>query len=122
LRPSKATVVILQRRPDPQDMAQFRAALGRDALDASDTNDDLRDALALLSLLDEYIGPSNTNMHLLCGLTGRRARVLLQMPPEWRWGKSGDESPWFPGFALYRQDISQSWDAAFERLRRDLRL
>jgi tetratricopeptide (TPR) repeat protein len=120
LRPAKSTVVILQRKPDPQDMQQFLAALGREALDASDTNDDLRDALALLSLLDEYIGPSNTNMHLLCGLAGRRARVLLQMPPEWRWGKSGDESPWFPGFALYRQDTANSWDAAFERLKRDL--
>ena len=65
---SQATIVILQRRPDPQDLAQFRAALGRDALDAADMNDDLRDALALLSLLDEYIGVSNTNMHLLAGL------------------------------------------------------
>jgi tetratricopeptide (TPR) repeat protein len=122
LRPMKATVVILQRRPDPQDLAQFRAALGRDALDASDTNDDLRDALALLSLLDEYIGVSNTNMHLLAGLTGKRARVLLQMPPEWRWGKAGDESPWFPGFNLYRQDTGKSWDAALDRLKRDLQL
>jgi len=122
LRPARATVVILQRRPDPDEMARFRAALGRDALDASDTNDDLRDALALLSLLDEYIGPSNTNMHLLAGLAGKKARVLLQMPPEWRWAKSGDESPWFPGFALYRQDSAKSWETAFEQLRGDLQI
>jgi tetratricopeptide (TPR) repeat protein len=122
LRPARATVVILQRRPDPQERAQFLAALGREALDASDSNDDLRDALALLSLLDEYIGPSNTNMHLLAGLTGKKARVLLQMPPEWRWTKAGDESPWFPGFVLYRQDLAKSWEAAFARLRSDLGL
>lgn len=120
LRPMKATVVILQRRPDPQDLAQFRSALGRDALDAADSNDDLRDALALLSLLDEYIGVSNTNMHLLAGLRGKRARVLLQMPPEWRWGRAGDESPWFPGFPLYRQDAARSWEKALDRLKSDL--
>lgn len=120
LRPLKATVVILQRRPDPQDLAQFRSALGRDALDAADSNDDLRDALALLSLLDEYIGVSNTNMHLLAGLPGKRARVLLQMPPEWRWGRAGEESPWFPGFSLYRQDAARSWEKAFEQLKSDL--
>jgi len=120
LRPLHATIVILQRRPDPQDLERFRGALGRDALDASDTNDDLREALALLSLLDEYIGPSNTNMHLLSGLAGKRARVLLQNPPEWRWGKTGNSSVWFPGFELYRATQQSSWVEAFERLAKDL--
>lgn len=120
LRPLPATVVILQRRPDPQDLAQFRAALGRDALDASDSNDDLLDALALLSLLDDYIGVSNTNMHLLAGLAGKRARVLLQNPPEWRWGRTGNSSVWFPEFELYRATQQSSWNEALERLARDL--
>ena len=116
-----ASVVILQRKPAASDRASFLAALGREALDASDANDDLRDALALLSLLDEYVGVSNTNMHLLAGLPDRRARVLLQQPPEWRWGRAGNSSVWFPGFELYRATQHSAWDEAMDRLASDLR-
>jgi tetratricopeptide (TPR) repeat protein len=120
LRGLRASLVILQRKPDAHDVAAFRGALGRPALDASDCNDDLRDAIALLSLLDDYIGVSNTNMHLMAGLTGKRARVLVQSPPEWRWAMRGDESPWFPAFRLYRQAPDWSWQEALERVKADL--
>ena len=75
--------------------------------------------LALLSLLDEYIGVSNTNMHLIAGLA-KPAKVLIPFPPEFRWMEKG-RSPWFPNFSLYRQDKSGSWDKAFEELENDLR-
>jgi hypothetical protein len=120
LRGLHASVLILQRKPEAQDVAAFGGALGRPALDASDCNDDLRDALALLSLLDDYIGVSNTNMHLMAGLAAKRARVLVQSPPEWRWGMVGEKSPWFPQFDLYRQARDQSWSEALQRLRTDL--
>jgi tetratricopeptide (TPR) repeat protein len=120
LRPLQASVVVLQRKPDPADMAAFAAALGRRTLDATDVNDDLPRAVALLGALDEYVGPSNTNMHLLAGIGGRRARVLSQAPAEWRWGKAGSESPWFPGFRIYRQRADRSWNEAFLELGADL--
>jgi len=41
-------------------------------------------------------------------------------PTEWRWMLSGDASPWFPGFRIYRQGPDGDWGAAFERLREDL--
>jgi len=118
LRPLAASVVILQRQPEAAEQQQFVQALGRQALDLSEVNDDLADALALLSLLDEYIGVSNTNMHLLAGIGGR-GRVLVQTPAEWRWGL-GDQSPWFPEFLLYRQGPDRSWQEAWDRLRVDL--
>jgi tetratricopeptide (TPR) repeat protein len=117
----RATVVILQRKPDAAEMAHFASGLGRAALDASEVNEDLQEALAVLSLLDEYVGVSNTNMHLLAGLPAGRARVFVQMLPEWRWGMSGDASPWFPGFKLYRQAWDGSWKQAFGDLESDLR-
>jgi tetratricopeptide (TPR) repeat protein len=120
MRGLRASVVILQRKPDAQDVAAFLAALGRPALDAAGSNDDLREAVALLSLLDEYVGVSNTNMHLLAGLEGKRARVLTQAPAEWRWGMVGETSPWFPGFKLYRQGPDRTWSEALRALRSDL--
>jgi hypothetical protein len=32
----------------------------------------------------------------------------------------GEESPWFPGFRIYRQDTDGDWSAAFHRLTQDL--
>lgn len=113
------TVVVLQRVPRPEDLAGFAKALGRPSLDWSGLNDDLQDALAGLSLLDEYVGVSNTNMHLLAGI-GRTARVLVPRPADWRWMAEGDESPWFPGFRVYRQSYDKSWKEALKKLAQDL--
>jgi hypothetical protein len=32
----------------------------------------------------------------------------------------GIESPWFPGTAIYRQDVAGDWASALGRLRADL--
>jgi hypothetical protein len=120
LQPLRASVVYLQRKPDAAEIAAFVEALGRPALDMSAVNDDLHDALALLSLLDDYAGVSNTNMHLTAGLADKPARVLLQTPPEWRWISRDGTCPWFPGFLLYPQSPDRSWDEALRLLSRDL--
>lgn len=113
------TFVMLQRNPSEADVAAMEASLGRPMLDMSTLNDDLQDMLALLSLLDEYVGVSNTNMHLRGGVE-KTARVLVPNPPEWRWLDKGDESPWFLGFKVYRQLRDMSWDDALGALTRDL--
>jgi tetratricopeptide (TPR) repeat protein len=121
LRPLGCSIVVLQRKPEQQDMAALVAAAGRPALDLSAVNEDLADAVALLSLLDEYIGVSNTNMHLLAGIEGKHARVLVEAQAEWRWGMEGDSSPWFPGFRLYRATQQESGEPALANLAVDLR-
>jgi hypothetical protein len=87
--------------------------------DLSALNEDLEAMLALLALVDEYVGVSNTNMHLRAGV-GRTARVLVPQPPEWRWMAVGEASPWFPGFRVYRQHVDGEWRDALARLSRDL--
>ncbi len=113
----KATFVSLQREPAAGDLALARERLG--VADFGWINDDLEDALALLALLEEYIGVSNTNMHLRAGL-GLPTRVLVPCPPEWRYGKAGERSVFFPQATLYRQDFAAGWLPALERLAYDL--
>jgi hypothetical protein len=112
-------VLILQRNPRPDEIESFMRALGRPAHDFSDLNENLEDMLALLSQLDEYVGVSNTNMHLMAGL-GKTARVLIPHPPEWRWMTGCNESPWFPGFQQYRENPNKDWNSALPRLTKDL--
>lgn len=113
------TLLALQRSPLPGEIAALAQAAARPVQDFSDLNDDLEGMLALLALIEEYAGVSNTNMHLRA-VAGKTARVLLPAPAEWRWMHSGAASPWFPGFSLYRQDHDGGWQDAWAALKRDL--
>lgn len=113
------TLVSLQRAPAPGELEALSAAAGADVHDLSAANDDLREALAVLAVLDEYVAVSNTNIHLRAGL-GRTARVLVPNPPEWRWMRTGEASPWFPGSSVYRQPASRDWTGPLRQLSADL--
>ena len=119
LKGNHTTVLILQRLPRDGEIQTFCQLLGRPVHDLSALNEDLEAMLALLFLIDEYVGVSNTNMHLRAAV-GKTARVLVPSPPEWRWMAEGRESPWFPGFSVYRQGYDGSWEGAFARLNQDM--
>jgi hypothetical protein len=111
----RATFISVQRAPAIEETQALAASLGATLHDFSAANENLEDMLALMSLLDDYVGVSNTNTHLRAGVAAKAA-VLVPHPPEWRWGMQGDESPWFPGFALHRQVSGGSWEEALARL------
>lgn len=116
------TIVSLQRQPEDGEIEGFIRALGRPVTDFGALNEDLEKMLAMLSLLDELVGVSNTNVHLRAAL-GRDARVFVPFPPEFRWPGDSEGSPWFSGFTLYRQQpeaAGSSWTLALQRLRHDL--
>ncbi|HJS32905.1 MAG TPA: tetratricopeptide repeat protein [Alphaproteobacteria bacterium] len=113
------SAISLQRNPTADETAAFITAFGRPVANFSDVNDDLEDMLALVSLIDEYVAVSNTNVHLRTAC-GRATRVLVPHPPEWRLMAEGSISPWYPRSRLYRQAASGSWDAALAQLAADL--
>jgi len=115
----RGSVLILQRLPLEGEVAAFGKALGRACLDLSAVNDDLADMAALLCVVDEYVGVSNTNMHISAGV-GKHARVVIPFPPEFRWMNAGSESPWFPGFNLYRESPARDWQSAMKALADDV--
>ncbi len=115
------TLLSIQRNAAATDMECFNARLGgRPLHDLGDVNADLAQALALLSLVDRYVGVSNTNTHLLAGLGGS-GDVLVPCPPDWRWMLEGERSPWFPGFRVYRETAQLSWTDALAALNRALK-
>jgi tetratricopeptide (TPR) repeat protein len=109
LRGRQATWISVQRLPGVGEREALAAALGAPVHDASYTNGDLEEILALVSIVDDYVGVSNTNTHLRAG-AGGAMRVLVPFPPEWRWGLEGHRSPWFPTAAIDRQKINGTWD------------
>ncbi len=113
------SVLVLQRHPQAEELKQLAARVPGRLADFSALNDDLEGMLALLACLDEYVGVSNTNMHLYAGVGGR-GRVLLPSNMEFRWMATGTESPWFPGFKVYRPGPDRDWPGVFERVLQDL--
>lgn len=118
LRGLRAVWVSFQRLPRPGEREALEQALGAPVLDFSEANADLEDALAILSLMQGYVGTSNANTHFGAGL-GLAQRVLVPNPPEWRWLAEGGTSPWFPKARIYRPQ-SGSWREALRQLRSDL--
>jgi len=112
------TVLVLQRNPRPAELERLAARTSGRMADLSMLNDDLEGMLALLAQIDEYVGVSNTNTHLHAGVGGR-GRVLVSNDVEFRWMARGTESPWFPGFKVYRPGPNGDWPRVFERVLRD---
>jgi len=115
----RGTVLIMQRLPREGEIAAFEKALGRPCPDLSAVNEDLAGMAALLSMLEEYVGVSNTNVHIRAGV-GRPGRVLIPFPAEFRWMNAGGDSPWFPGFSLYRESPARDWRPAMSSLGSDI--
>jgi tetratricopeptide (TPR) repeat protein len=113
------TPLVLQRSPKPEEVSALAEACGARLVDLSPLNADLEAMLALLAQIDDYVGVSNTNMHLMAGL-GRGARVLVSRLAEFRWMAEGAESPWFPGFRVYRQQADGGWKQTLEEVLRDI--
>ncbi len=114
-----ATLVVLQRNPDREEIDYLKNTLNHKIVDYSHYNEDLEQMTALLSILDDYIGVSNTNMHLR-GSLDQKATLLLPYPPEWRWQLKGDKTPWYAKFTLLRQDNKGGWTDAINTCKQKL--
>lgn len=109
------TLVSVQREARPEELRDLGDCCGRPIADAGRANEELDRMLALMAGFDDYVGVSNTNMYLRAA-AGRTAHVLVSIPPDWRWTEHAAESPWFPGFRLYRENRESGWGEALGRL------
>jgi hypothetical protein len=114
-----ARVLSIQRHPKAGEIDEVSRAIGAPVEDFGAVNDDLEEALALLAVVDDYVGVSSTNVHLRAA-AGAGGRILVPHPAEWRWQAKGD-SPWFPGFVTYRQRPDGDWSDALAHLAAHLR-
>lgn len=78
-----------------------------------------QDTAAVLHALDLVISCDTSLIHLAGGM-GLPAWLPLSAEPDWRWGISGENSPWYPATRLFRQETYQDWGPVFERMAREL--
>ena len=68
------------------------------------------DTAAVMAGLDLVIS-SDTSVAHLAGALGRPVWTVLAASPEWRWGLSRSDSPWYPSMRLFRQTSDGDWNA-----------
>jgi hypothetical protein len=123
LRGVPGRVVVMQRNPSDAELAAFSDGYGSADFDVyhrhPSPTQELAALIERLASLKTYVGVSNTDMYLLA-LIGRTAHTLVIHPAEWRWlGPNVPESPWFPGFKRYHQNVL-GWGDALEQVREAL--
>lgn len=82
-------------------------------------NDGFVDTAAVMQMMDLII-TSDTGPAHLAGALGRPTWLMVKKVPEWRWMLERTDSPWYPSFRLYRQEVRGDWASVIRRLKDDL--
>lgn len=70
---------------------------------------------ALLAQLDGLV-TTDTGIAHLAGAMGVRTWVMLQHVPDWRWGLTGESTPWYPSMTLVRPKASRDWGSVVAKV------
>jgi len=81
--------------------------------------EDFGDTAAVLALCDLVIAVDTAVVHL-AGAMGRPVWVLVPFAPDWRWGLTGETTPWYPTARLFRQTSPGDWDGVIARVAAEL--
>lgn len=106
----------LQNSYREADLAAFTAS---QVADLSASLGDFADTAALCAAMDVVVSVDTSIAHL-AGALGKQVWVLLPDTPDWRWMRERDDSPWYPGARLYRQQPGEGWEPVLARVRADL--
>jgi tetratricopeptide (TPR) repeat protein len=91
-----------------------RPATRRRLFDPTGDLTDFAETAALIANLDLVIAVDTAVAHL-AGVMGKKTWILLPFRSEWRWGRSGDTSLWYPTVRLFRQRRLGDWPEVLAR-------
>jgi Tfp pilus assembly protein PilF len=103
----------------------FRAAgnqgllLHYDVLHDTYGTKDWWDTAAIVAGLDLVVTVDTAIAHL-AGSLGVETWLLNRFDSCWRWGLTGETTPWYPSMRLFRQDVLGEWEAPIQRVAEEL--
>lgn len=114
LRSVPAEFVSLQYDGTDEDIALFKES-GLNLHQWPQAIADYEETAALLCGVDLVLSVCTALIHL-GGALGRPVWVMVPAHPEWRYGESGEDMPWYPSVRLLRQDAAGDWGPLLARL------
>ncbi|MDE2210870.1 MAG: tetratricopeptide repeat protein, partial [Betaproteobacteria bacterium] len=103
----------LQKGAGEEQIAQVPAAAA--ALALLDARNDFDGTAGMVDVLDAVVSVDTSIAHL-AGALGKPVHVLLPFAPDWRWGITGDTTPWYPTARLHRQPATGDWASVIDAL------
>lgn len=103
--------VSLQYKDASQEIAEFRQqnpSIDLVQYSYATLTDDYDDTAAMVAECDLVIAVDTSIVHL-CGALGKECWVLLHKYSQFRYGTSGETTPWAKSLKLYRQRTLQDW-------------
>ena len=77
------------------------------------------DTAATVAACDLVVTAETAVAHL-AGALGVPVWVALSTAADWRWLQGRDDSPWYPGMRLFRQQSPGAWSEVFARVAGEL--
>lgn len=81
---------------------------------SSITNDSWQGTVSVLSACDFVISTDTSVAHLAATM-GIPTVMFLARRDWWRWGNSGETTPWYPAMTIIRQEVPYKWEKEIER-------
>lgn len=102
-----------------KELPEHEQALPDGMVDIGSEFEDFADTAAAMESLDLVISVDTSACHL-AGAVGVPVWTILPRSPDFRWGLSGETTPWYPSMRLYRQEVLGNWEPVYARLAGDL--
>lgn len=110
---TRVTLISLQKQGGVEELATIVGA--NEIMDPTSQIDDFADTAALMVNLDAVVSCDSAPLHL-AGAMRIPAFAVLPHVAEWRWGQTGDTTPWYPGMSLVRQRTPGNWEGIFSEI------
>jgi Flp pilus assembly protein TadD len=106
--------ISLQKEHGVEQLAAARPALAVTVLEGLDGGPGaFQDTAAVMQSLDLIVSADTSVAHL-AGALGMPVWVALSQVADWRWGLTGESTPWYPSMRLFRQARLGDWRSLFE--------
>ncbi|WP_117176507.1 tetratricopeptide repeat protein [Rhodoferax lacus] len=76
---------------------------------------DFSETARVVQALDVVVSIDSAVAHLAAAL-GKPVFLLLPQVADWRWGLSGERTPWYPNVHLFRRGAGDSWAVVMARV------
>jgi len=116
---SMANLFLIQKSLRKSDEESLNKVAGLQVL--GDLMEDFEDTAGIVESMDLIISVDTSLAHFAAAL-GKKTWTLLPYVPEWRWLDNLEDTPWYPGMKLYRQQSPGDWDEVMQRVKQDILL
>lgn len=103
----------------PKGVTPYPLPLALKAVDLDDVMTDFAATAWAVRAMDLVISVDTVIAHL-AGALGIPTFLLLPFSPDWRWGQTGETTPWYPTMRIYRQEKPGDWDGVIRKVASDL--